>query len=54
MSVATDVDDPTFGPKFGRAGKQKIENTRALSRKRMETFDGEVIAELPSKKAPLH
>ena len=29
-------------PKFGRVGKQKIENTGPLTRKRMETFDGEV------------
>ena len=40
---ATDVDDPTTDPKFGRVGKQKIENTGALTRKRMETFDGEVL-----------
>ena len=30
-------------PKFGRVGKQKIENTGPLTRKRMETFDGEVL-----------
>ena len=40
---ATDVDDPTADPKFGRVGKQKIENTGPLTRKRMETFDGEVL-----------
>ncbi len=34
---ATDVDDPTTDPKFGRVAKQKIENTGALTRKRMET-----------------
>ncbi len=39
---ATDVDDPAVDPKFGRVGKQKIENTGSLTRKRMETFDGEV------------
>ncbi len=40
---ATDVDDPATDPKFGRVGKQRIENTGALTRKRMETFDGEVL-----------
>jgi arylsulfatase A-like enzyme len=39
---ATDVDDATVDPKFGRVGKQKIENTGPLTRKRMETFDAEV------------
>ena len=39
---ATNVDDPSVDPKFGRVGKQKIENTGPLTRKRMETFDGEV------------
>ena len=39
---ATDVDDPAEDPKFGRVGKQKIENTGPLTRKRMETFDSEV------------
>jgi arylsulfatase len=40
---AADVDDPTEDPKFGRVGKQKIENTGMLTRKRMETFDSEVL-----------
>jgi len=40
---ASDVDDPTVDPKFGRVGKQKLENTGPLTRKRMETFDGEVL-----------
>ncbi len=40
---ATNVDDPTVDPKFGKVGKQKIENTGPLTRKRMETFDGEVL-----------
>ena len=39
---ATTVDDPTTDPRFGRVGKQKIENTGPLTRKRMETFDQEV------------
>jgi arylsulfatase A-like enzyme len=42
---ATDVDDPTTDPKFGRIGKQKIEDTGKLTRKRMETFDQEVTDE---------
>jgi len=40
---ATEQDDPTTDPVFGRVGKQKIENTGPLTRKRMETFDGEVL-----------
>jgi arylsulfatase len=40
---ATSVDDRTEDPVFGRVGKQKIENTGPLTRKRMETFDGEVL-----------
>ena len=42
---ATDKDDPTTDAKFGRVGKQKIEDTGKLTRKRMETFDQEVTAE---------
>jgi arylsulfatase len=42
---ATNVDDPATDPKFGRVGRQKIEDTGALTRKRMETFDAEVLAE---------
>ena len=40
---ATDVDDPTEDPKFGRVGKQKIEDTGSLTRQRMQTFDKEVL-----------
>lgn len=40
---ATDVDDSTVDPVFGRVGKQKIEKDGQLTRKRMETFDGEVV-----------
>ncbi|MFC5577786.1 arylsulfatase [Lysobacter niabensis] len=39
---ATDKDDPTEDKKFGKVGKQKIEDTGKLTRKRMETFDSEV------------
>jgi len=43
--MATDVDDPTEDPKFGKVGKQKIEDTGALTRKRMVTIDQEVTDE---------
>ena len=39
--VATDVDDPTEQPRWGRVGKQKIEDTGPLTKKRMETIDDE-------------
>src|SRR5271155_3368201 len=39
--IATDTDDPTVDPRFGRVGKQKIEDTGPLTRKRMETIDDE-------------
>ena len=43
-SYATDTDDPTEDPRFGRVGKQRIEDTGPLHRERMEDFDGaEVI-----------
>ena len=40
--VATDVDDPTEDPRFGKMGKQKCEDTGPLNRKRMETVDDEI------------
>jgi arylsulfatase len=39
--TATDVDDPTADPRFGRVGRQKIVDTGPLTRKRMETIDDE-------------
>jgi len=42
-ATATNVDDPTVDPKFGKVGKQKIEDTGPLTRKRMETIDKEVL-----------
>ena len=42
---ATDVDDPTTDPKFGRVGKQRIQSTGMLTRERMQTFDSEVLGE---------
>jgi arylsulfatase A-like enzyme len=38
---ATDRDDPTVDPRFGRVGKQTIEDTGPLTKKRMETIDDE-------------
>ena len=40
-SVATDADDPTVDPRFGKVGRQKIEDTGPLTKKRMETIDDE-------------
>jgi arylsulfatase len=42
--VATDKDDPTDDPRFGKVGKQKCEDTGPLTKKRMETVDEEVTA----------
>jgi arylsulfatase A-like enzyme len=41
---ATDQDDPTVDPRFGKIGKQTIEDTGALTKKRMETIDDETSA----------
>src|SRR6266481_1805545 len=41
---ATDRDDPTVDPRFGKIGKQTIEDTGPLTRKRMETIDDETSA----------
>lgn len=38
---ASERDDPTVDPRFGRVGKQVIEDTGALTKKRMETIDDE-------------
>ena len=42
-TYATDVDDKTEDPRFGRIGRQRIEDTGPLTRKRMETVDEEFI-----------
>ena len=42
--TATDKDDPTDQPRWGRVGKQKIEDTGPLTKKRMETVDEEITA----------
>jgi len=39
---ASDKDDPTDDPRFGKVGKQTIEDTGPLTKKRMETIDDEV------------
>ena len=39
---ATDKDDTTVDPRFGKVGKQTIEDTGPLTRKRMETIDDDV------------
>ncbi len=41
---ATDKDDPTVDPRFGKVGKQVIEDTGPITRKRMETVDEEFLA----------
>jgi len=41
---ATDRDDPTVDPRWGKVGKQTIEDTGPLTRKRMETIDDETSA----------
>jgi arylsulfatase A-like enzyme len=38
---ATDKDDPTVDPRFGKIGKQTIEDSGPLTKKRMETIDDE-------------
>ena len=41
-SWATDTDDPTVMPRWGKIGKQKIEDAGTLYPKRMETVDDEI------------
>ena len=40
---ATDTDDPTVMPRWGKIGKQKIEDAGTLYPKRMETVDDEIL-----------
>jgi arylsulfatase len=42
-SWATETEDRTIDPKWGPVGKQKIENTGALNKTRMETIDEEFL-----------
>ena len=43
-SFATDKDDPTTDPRWGRVGKQTVKDTGPLTKKRMETIDEEITA----------
>ncbi len=43
-SWATDKDDLTEDPRWGKVGKQKIEDAGTLYPKRMETVDDEILA----------
>ncbi|MDF2811612.1 MAG: arylsulfatase [Microvirga sp.] len=42
-SWATDQDDPTEQPRWGKVGKQRIEDAGTLYPKRMETVDDEIL-----------
>jgi arylsulfatase A-like enzyme len=42
-SWATDQDDPTEQPRWGRIGRQRIEDAGTLYPKRMETVDDEIL-----------
>ena len=41
---ATDKEDPTDQPRWGVVGKQKVEDTGPLTKKRMETVDEEITS----------
>jgi len=43
-TAATTKDDATVDPRFGKIGKQTIQDTGALTKKRMETIDDETSA----------
>jgi len=43
--VATNTDDSTEEPRFGKWGKQKCQDTGPLTKKRMETVDEEITAQ---------
>jgi arylsulfatase A-like enzyme len=43
-SFATDKDDTTEMPRWGKVGKQKIEDTGPLTAKRMETCDDDFVS----------
>jgi arylsulfatase len=43
-SWATSTDDPTVQPRWGKIGKQRIEDAGELCPKRMETIDDEILA----------
>jgi len=41
---ATDIDDPNIDPRFGKIGKQTIKDSGALTPKRMETIEDDLLA----------
>ena len=41
---ASDRDDPTIDPRFGKVGKQVCRDTGPLTKKRMETIDDDIAA----------
>jgi arylsulfatase len=41
---ATNADDPTVQPRWGKVGKQKIEDAGELCPQRMETIDDEILS----------
>jgi arylsulfatase len=43
-SFATNVDDPTVQPRWGKIGRQRIEDAGELCPKRMETVDDEILS----------
>jgi arylsulfatase len=43
---ATDTDDATIDPRFGRLGKQTVHDTGPLTKKRMETIDDDIAGRL--------
>ena len=43
-SFATNTDDATIQPRWGKVGKQRIEDAGELCPKRMETVDDEILA----------
>jgi hypothetical protein len=43
-SWATEEDDPTEDERYGRVGKQRVDDTGPLTAKRMETIDDETVA----------
>ncbi len=45
-SFASETDDPTVDPRFGRVGKQTIRDTGPLDANRMMNFDGGEVAPL--------
>jgi arylsulfatase A-like enzyme len=43
-SWATDADDPTVDPRWGKVGKQRIEDAGTLYPERMKTVDDEILS----------